>query len=162
MLIHYKGGKWNLSPWLIKYVQHGEDLEQYAADKEWWLDFEREWDHTTINEIIEVEYSDAQVRRFEEIENMPEDFGHAYSEYVEKGTFDSELPKSHPFRVLEVMKASDDLDTRTATALYAVTEVYEKELETSAKLATTMLALTENFEVLLSIQAELESLKESE
>ena len=162
MLIHYKGGKWNLSPWLIKYVQHGEDLEQYAADKEWWLDFEKEWDHTTINEIIEVEYSDAQVRRFKEIENMPEDFGHAYSKYVEKGTFDSELPKSHPFRVLEVMKTSNDLDTRTATALFALTEVYEKELEASTKLTATMLALTENFEVLLSIQAELESLKESE
>lgn len=102
MIIYYKDGRWNLNPYLVKYNQHGENLEKYTEDKEWWLDFEEKWDHTEVLEFVDVEYTTEQKERFKQIEHFPEDFGSAYSEYVKDGSFSGDTPSDHPFSLVRI------------------------------------------------------------
>lgn len=102
MVIYYKDGRWNLNPYLVKYNQHGENLEKYTEDKEWWLDFEEKWDHTEVLEFVDVEYTTEQKERFKQIEHLPEDFGKTYSDYVKDGSFNDDMPSQHPFNLIRM------------------------------------------------------------
>lgn len=101
-MLYRKGNRWALCPFKVRYIQHDEEIEQYSHDKDWWLNFEERWDHTEIVEFIDVEYTDQQLDRFKDIEFMPEDFGHVYSEYVKTGTFIDDLPKDHSFDLIKM------------------------------------------------------------
>lgn len=101
-MLSYVNNGWQLCPYLIKYTQHGESLQAYAIDKAWWEEFAERWDFLTIDEIIEVTHTEEQRKRFEQVRDMPEDFGNLYSEYVETGKVSDlgSLSKKHPFNVV--------------------------------------------------------------
>lgn len=110
-MLYRKGRQWMLCPYKINYMQHGEQHEQYASEKDWWLDFEGQWEHTKIIGIIEVEYTDEQVARYEDVRFMPEDFSDIYSAYVEFGSFPDrdDLQLGHPFRLVQLKKENERL-----------------------------------------------------
>jgi|LSQX01.3.fsa_nt_gb hypothetical protein len=112
ILIFYKNG-WRLCSEKVRYIQHGEEIEQYVGSegKEWWLDFEEKWEHTEIIEFIPVEPTQEQLDRFEEINqlNIKEGFGHECSQYVEFGIFPEGF--NHILRPIQILKQQDEQDT---------------------------------------------------
>ena len=104
------GGGYQLYPTKVRYIQHGEEIEQWALpDKQWWIDFADKWEHTVIIEFIDVELSDEQIARFEQIEYMPEDFTDIYTDYVLTGNTDVDLPSNHPFNFVRLAKENKQL-----------------------------------------------------
>lgn len=101
-MIAYKNGQWRLCPYLIKYTQYEVQQEAYALDKNWWLDFASHWGHTVINEVIDVVATDEQLQRYNQIRDMPDDFGNVYAEYVQTGSLpDADtLPATHNFNLI--------------------------------------------------------------
>lgn len=102
-MIVYNKKTWRLCPCLVKYTQYGERLESYAFDKQWWIDFSEKWEHTTIDEIVGITHTDEQISRYNQIRDMPEDFGSVYSEYVKTGEFNVDgIPTTHKFNMLRL------------------------------------------------------------
>lgn len=98
-----------LCPYKVIYTQHGEHHEQYVGNKNWWLDFADKWDHTQIIEIVEMDYTDEQLARYEDVKFLPEDFYDIYSNYVADGSFptEDELELKHPFRMIQLKKEGE-------------------------------------------------------
>ena len=104
------GGYLKLYPWRVKYTQYGDIIEQWALpNKEWWTDFAAKWEHTEIIEFVEVELTEAQLERAEEIEDMPLDEGYRSMaiDYILHGVFPEGV--SHPLRGLQVEKEQQKL-----------------------------------------------------
>lgn len=116
-MLERKGNRYEIYPHKVNYTQHGEVIEQWALpNKLWWEDFARLWEHTTINNFIDIDLTPEQIERFAEIQNMPEDFTQAYEEYVLTGRFvDVEhIPSTHPFQVVMLRNENNDLKNRVA------------------------------------------------
>ena len=111
-LIFWKNGKWHLCSEKIKYIQHGEEIEQYVMSEghDWWVDFEGKWEHTEIVELIPVGPTEVQLSRFEEVVqlNILEGFGGELSGYVEFGIFPEGF--NHVLRPVQIMKQQDEQD----------------------------------------------------
>ena len=111
ILIFYKNG-WRLCSEKVKYKQHGEEIEQYVMSEghDWWVGFEEKWEHTDIIEFIEVEPTQEQLSRFEEVAqfNIPEGFSGELSDYVENGVFPEGI--NHVLRPIQILKQQDEQD----------------------------------------------------
>ncbi len=109
-MLLYKNGNWHLCLEKVRYTQHGEEITQYVGEegKQWWVDFEKKWDHTKILEFIPVEPTEKQLARYEEIKNMPQDFADVYSNYVKAGEIAS-VPASHPFNLIVLRRENEEL-----------------------------------------------------
>ena len=111
ILIFYKNG-WRLCSEKVKYIQHGECIEQYVGSegKKWWLGFEEKHDHTEIIEFIPVEPTEVQLGRFEEVVQLdvPEGLGGELSDYVEFGIFPDGF--KHVLRPIQILKQQDEQD----------------------------------------------------
>lgn len=109
-MLYLKNGEWALSPFKVKYEQHGEALEQFTHDKQWWIDFAAKWDHTEIIEFEDTSFTVEQKARLEEVKNIDEGFEYYAAQYVLDGTFPDELEddeermKNHPLQLLQLEK----------------------------------------------------------
>lgn len=102
MLI-YKDGKWQLATHIVKFTHNAEYREVYTIDPQYWLDFAERWKDTfTLHEIVDFTPTNEQKMRYENVKNMPEDFGDIYSQYVADGTIldIAHLLVTHPFVVI--------------------------------------------------------------
>ena len=102
------GGSFDLYPHKVRYMQHGQEYEQWALpDREWWTEFAEKWDHTEIIEFVEVELSEDQEARLDEINqlNIPEEFRSICIEYVLNGKFPHGY--NHPLRQIEIKKIEE-------------------------------------------------------
>lgn len=104
-MLYRNGNRWELCLYKVKFVQHGQPLEQYTHDKSWWEDFAAKWDHTEITEFEDVIYTDEQIKRQEEIKYIPEGFHGAIVDYVKSGL----LPEGieHPLRNIKLAKENE-------------------------------------------------------
>lgn len=130
MLIR-KGSQWQLYPHKVNYTQHGIKIEQWALpNKQWWVDFANKWNHTKVIEFTEVDLTEEQIARFEEIKDMPEDFMNMYTEYIITGdTSDEiELPTNHPFNIVRLKNEKEILERRTAAAESAIVTLMDINL----------------------------------
>lgn len=102
-----------LSDTKVKYIRDGEESEQFVSSegKQWWLDFAEKWDHTKIIEFVDVEYTDEQLSRFEEIESLDAN-EEILNNYVIEGVFPIET--DHPLRNLQLQKENEELQQRLA------------------------------------------------
>ena len=111
ILIFYKNG-WHLCNEKVRYIQHGEELIQYVMSEghDWWIDFEEKWEHTEIIEFIEVEPTQEQLGRYNEILelNISEGFSGGLSEYVEFGVFPEGF--NHVLRPIQIVNQQDEQD----------------------------------------------------
>lgn len=112
-LIFWKKGKWHLCNEKVKYIQHGEEMIQYVMSEghDWWLDFEEKWEHTEIIEFIEVEPTQEQISRYNEVLqlNIPEGYGGELGDYVEHGIFPGGF--NHVLRPIQILKQQDEQDS---------------------------------------------------
>lgn len=113
-MLYLKNGSWALSPFKVIYTQHGQTLEQYTHDKQWWLDFAAKWDHTEIVEIVDVTYSEEQMARLAQVQDTKEGFEYYAARYVIEGIFPDQLEgeeklENHPFKMLQLEKENKDL-----------------------------------------------------
>lgn len=61
-----------LSSLKVRYTQHGEEKEQFIGSEgmDWWISFAEKWEHTNIIEFVNVEHTEKQIARFEEIKEI--------------------------------------------------------------------------------------------
>lgn len=105
-MLYIKNGEWALSPFKVKYKQHGEALEQFTHDKQWWNDFAAKWEHSEILEFEDVSYSEEQKARLEEVQGIGEGFEYYAARYVLDGTFPDQLEGEerlldHPLQLVQ-------------------------------------------------------------
>lgn len=102
-----------LSDTKVKYIRDGVELEQFVSNegKRWWLDFAEKWDHTEIIEFINVEYTNEQLLRFEEIKSLDSN-EETLNNYVIEGVFPTENDRG--LRNLQLQKENEKLQQRLA------------------------------------------------
>ena len=105
-MLYYKDKEWCISTEKVKYIQHGQEIEQYigAEGKQWWINFAKQWGYTEIIEFITFEPTEEQLARLEEINNLsiPDGYGEICSNYVDNGEFPEEL--NNPLGSLQLQK----------------------------------------------------------
>ena len=110
-MIFYADGKWNMCSEKVKYLQHDEEKEQYVGSEghQWWLDFAGKWAHTEIVEFTEVNPTQEQFKRLEQINQLGvrDGFTGTFSDYVESGVYPEGL--RHPLRILQTQSESEML-----------------------------------------------------
>ena len=119
-MLQRRSNQWFLYPHKVKYTHHGEQYEQWALpNKEWWKDFAEQWGHTEIIEFTEIELSDEQLVRYEEVKDMPEDFSELYENYILTGDTSNgfELRTNHPFNIIRLRKENEFLKTVNETTI---------------------------------------------
>lgn len=112
-MVFYKNGKWHLCNERVRYLQHGEEITQYVGSEghDWWIDFEKRWEHTEIIEFISVEPTEEQLERLEDVQqlNLPDGFGGELSDYVEFGIFPEGF--NHVLKTLQIQKDNIELSS---------------------------------------------------
>lgn len=113
VLIYFKNNRWNVSTEKVRYIQHGEEIEQYVGveGKQWWIDFEEKWDHTEIVEFIEVNPTQEQFKRLEQINQLGvrDGFSGTFSDYVENGVYPEGF--NHPLKDIQISQQQAEQDS---------------------------------------------------
>lgn len=116
-MLRKENGYLKLYPWMVKYTQHGKTVEQWALpSKEWWTDFADKWEHTEIVEFVEVELTNEQLARAEEIEQLRIDEG--YRDICIDYILHSQFPEGpdHPLRQLQVQENPEPTEQEIVNA----------------------------------------------
>jgi len=96
-----------LYPWMVRYRQHEQEIEQWAIpNKQWWIDFAEKWENTEIIEFVEMNLTGEQLARAREIEQLIIDEGHRdiCIDYILDGVFPEGI--NHPLRNLQLQRES--------------------------------------------------------
>lgn len=105
-MLYRKNNEWAFCPHKVIYTQHGEALEAFTHDKEWWQNFAKQWDRTEIVEFVDVAPTLEQTARLDKVKHMGEGHGEACRIYVETGEF----PAGHDLgALLNLGKVKPDL-----------------------------------------------------
>lgn len=115
----------------VVYTQRGQEMESLINTEgiEWWEDFANKWDHTTITEFEDVEYTKEQLDRFEETKDLNVNQS-ILQDYIISGTIGEGL------EILELNKENQQLKAKVEANLIAtrsmirVDELTVEELET--------------------------------
>lgn len=126
-MLYRKGNQWDLCPYKVRYTQYGEVLEQYTHDKQWWIDFADQWEHTRILEFIDMVYTNEQKARLEEIKNISEGFASICSDYVKDGSFPNDWT-DHPLQLIQLRKENTSLKVDLANTNAMMLELMETVL----------------------------------
>jgi len=112
-MIFYKNRKWHMCSEKIRYMQHGEEIEQFvgAEGHDWWIDFEQKHEHTEIIEFVDVVATNEQLARLDEVNqlNIGDGFGEMLGNYVRDGIFPDGF--THPLRNLQLQKEQELQDS---------------------------------------------------
>ena len=86
-------GEWALYPYIIRYTHKGGQVEQMTDDVSWFEEFADKWEDFKIDEVIELEYTNEQLDRLAEVQEMPVKYFDEIRDYVIDGTIkiDSEI-----------------------------------------------------------------------
>lgn len=138
-MLYRKSNQWELCPYKVRYIQHGKEIEQYTHDKQWWLEFEKKWKHTKIIEFIDVDYSNGEISRLEEIKHIPDGYGSICADYVKTGKFPGELKEdgsdweNHPLQLLQLRKENErqgvELSEREINEIMQGIEISEMQIQ---------------------------------
>jgi len=76
----------------VRYINDGVEIEAEVGEEGtgWWIELEEKWDNISSVVFFETEYTEDQIKRFEEIKNMDINENVA-NEYVLDGTIGSGL-----------------------------------------------------------------------
>ena len=78
-------GEWALYPYIVRYTRKEEKVEQLTDDVEWFNKFADKWEDFTIDEVVELEYTQEQLDRLAEVQNIPVKHFDEISDYVING-----------------------------------------------------------------------------
>ena len=86
-MLYYKNRQFNICPFIAHYKAHGKPEFKYTNDKQWWIEFVNRWWHHTDLSFTDVNPTQAQQTRLDEVNAapIPEGFQAEASNYVETG-----------------------------------------------------------------------------
>ncbi len=86
-MLYYKNRQWNIHEFIAHYTKYGKRDFQYGSNKKLWIDFVNAWWHHSDLSFIDVNPTQAQLGRLDEVNNapIPEGFVNEASAYVESG-----------------------------------------------------------------------------
>lgn len=110
--------EWALYPYIIRYTHKGEQVEQLTDDVEWFNKFADKWEDFTIDEVVELEYTQEQLDRLAEVQGIEAKHFNEIYDYVLNGNIsvDSEV---------FAKKKIQELTQSLTNAELALVEVYE-------------------------------------
>jgi hypothetical protein len=110
--------EWALYPYIIRYTHKGEQVEQLTDDVEWFNKFADKWEDFTIDEVVELEYTQEQLDRLAEVQGIEAKHFNEIYDYVLNGSIsvDSEV---------FAKKKTQELAQSLTNAELALVEVYE-------------------------------------
>ena len=86
MLIRTMAG-WELPTRTVRYTRDGKEFEQIMGDEgeQWWYDFAEKWPETTISEFTDLHYTEEQLARLAEIQDVEGQYQEELEGYVLDG-----------------------------------------------------------------------------
>ena len=107
-----------LYPYIIRYTHKGEQVEQLTDDVEWFNKFADKWEDFTIDEVVELEYTQEQLDRLAEVQGIEAKHFNEIYDYVLNGNIsvDSEV---------FAKKKTQELAQSLTNAELALVEIYE-------------------------------------
>ncbi len=98
---------WRLPERTVIYTQNGQTIEQPVGEEgiEWWQQFADKWEHTEIIEFTELHYTDEQLARLGEVQNI----GEGYTAECESYVIDGTIPDAEPFKIIRLEKEKAEL-----------------------------------------------------
>ena len=124
-MLYKENGEWKLCEKKITYIENGGEFEKFIGSEgeEWWNNYKTLWGIDIIS-IEEVNYSQDQLERLNEIKDVPEGFSELCSNYVLNETFPEDI--NHPLRDLQLSKTLSRLNDENFTLMMALAETYEE------------------------------------
>ena len=111
-------GEWALYPYIVRYTHKEEKVEQLTDDVEWFNKFADKWEDFTIDEVVELEYTQEQLDRLAEVQGIEAKHFNEIYDYVLNGNIsvDSEV---------FAKKKTQELAQILTNAELALVEIYE-------------------------------------
>ena len=111
-------GEWALYPYIVRYTHKEEKVEQLTDDVEWFNKFADKWEDFTIDEVVELEYTQEQLDRLAEVQGIEAKHFNEIYDYVLNGNIsvDSEV---------FAKKKTQELAQSLTNAELALVEIYE-------------------------------------
>ena len=108
-MIFYRNRKWHICTEKVCYIQNGEEITQFIGSEghDWWLDFEQKHEHTEIIEFVDVEATQEQLNRLDDVNqlNVGDGFGAILGDYVDNGVFPEGV--NYPLVLLQLKKENE-------------------------------------------------------
>lgn len=101
-MIYRNNGEWKLCPKKVKFKSNGKEIEEYTNKPIWYENFEKKWGGIEVLEIVDAEFTQEQIERFEKVKNMSEGHGEAVTKYIETGEFPDGYDLSELLRTGEI------------------------------------------------------------
>lgn len=97
----------------VIYLQNGEQEESLITTDGvgWWIEFAEKWSNTEIVEFVDIDYTEEQLTRFENIKNMDINID-VLNLYVLEGLFPEGI--DHPLRNLQLESENTELKSLLA------------------------------------------------
>lgn len=134
-MVFYRDNQWNISEFEITYIDGTEQTTKRigAEGEEWWRELESLWEDIEVLEIKEVEVTQEQRDRLDNINatHVPDGFGSIVGDYVRSGIFPDEL--THRLKDIEWRESSRsqgvELSEREIEAVYLAIQISDLELQ---------------------------------
>lgn len=85
ILVHKDNGKWEMVSHKVKYAEHGITNESYTSNPDWYEKFAQIHDYFQLIEVVEMTYTDEQIERLHEVEEMTNLSDNVINNYVING-----------------------------------------------------------------------------
>ena len=124
----YYDNEWKICPFIAHYKSYGKPEFKYTDDKQWWIEFVNRWWHHTDLLFTDVNPTQAQQTRLDEVNTapIPEGFQAEASAYVESGlVLNSDNPHFTGF--------TEQPDLTNTTLVQVYKQAVEQHLDTVAQ-----------------------------
>lgn len=145
MIIEYHNGSWRLATKKVTFTNGDDEQILFTADTAWIEQTAVLHAHINISTIEDVTFTSEQQTRFAEIVNMPEDFGHIYSDFVNTGKVEEagNLRAGHPFNTIYLRESKKLTEIALTEAEIQLMEQADTLSKQEAALNQAELALTD-------------------
>jgi len=116
-LLYEKNNELKLSDKKVIFTERGEQKEKYIGieGEQWWNDLANKHEHINIVEIVEVNYTDKQLERFEKVKDIIGDTGEL-EDYIENGNIN---PENEKFKIIFLERENEELKSKVEANLTA-------------------------------------------
>ena len=116
-MLYEKNNELKLSNKKVNYTERGETKEKYIGleGEQWWNDLANKHEHINIVEIVEVNYTDKQLERFEKVKDIIGDTGEL-EDYIENGNIN---PENEKFKIIFLERENEELKSKVEANLKA-------------------------------------------
>ena len=116
-MLYEKNNELKLSDKKVIFTERGEQKEKYIGieGEQWWNDLANKHEHINIVEIVEVNYTDKQLERFEKVKDIIGDTSEL-EDYIENGNIN---PENEKFKIIFLERENEELKSKVEANLKA-------------------------------------------